>query len=145
MKRNGLMVLILVIVLLVSTVRMVGAQDDGLSAPDSDLVLTGVWGVALGLALTVNRVLAVVKPYLREWVKGDREYTALLQALSVLAGVGLAAWNQLNLLEQYGRVPMWFGFVVTGAVIGWGSEGLHLLYRLMQWFKPVGVVEKAVG
>lgn len=136
MKRNVWMVLIVVIVLAVSTVRMVGAQNDGASVPDADVVLTGVWGVALGLALTVNRVLAIAKPYLREWVTGDREYTALLQALAVLAGIALAVANQINLLETYARVPVWFGFVVTGAVVGWGSEGLHLLYRLMQWFKP---------
>jgi hypothetical protein len=84
------------------------------------------------LAAGVNRVVEFIKQALGErfalpaWVT-----LGLSLALSVFAAFAMG----LNMFAEFGSVPVNAGIVVTGLVVGMGSNAIHSAFDILTYFK----------
>lgn len=92
----------------------------------------------LALSTAVNRLVEVtVKPFLPETLE-ERLRNAILIAFSMLFGVIAAAGAGLNLLVEnpaYGQVDPLIGTVVTGVVVGAGSNVIAAVFGILYGWK----------
>lgn len=84
--------------------------------------------VALFVAIAaVNRFVDVVKPSVRSWKISAAYQDAVLKIFAVLLGVmvTLVSNGALNLLADVPRITPLLGAILTGTLIGMGSEVVH--------------------
>jgi len=73
-----------------------------------------------------NRLVEVIlKPLLS--LARPRLSKDLLLYMSIITGIGMAFYSNTNLLEQYFDPPI-VGIIVTGIIIGGGSNLIHDLF-----------------
>ena len=78
------------------------------------------------LSMLNNRLVEVIlKPLLS--LAGPRLSKDLLLYISIITGIGMAFYSNTNLLEQYFDPPI-VGIIVTGIIIGGGSNLIHDLF-----------------
>lgn len=84
--------------------------------------------LALFVAIAaVNRFVDVVKPSVRKFKISTEAQDVVLKVFAVLIGVmaTLASNGALNLFTDIPRITPLFGAILTGALIGLGSEVVH--------------------
>ena len=86
--------------------------------------VAGAFGVALVLAAVVEAVLEYV---LGTWFVPLANATRqkVVMAVGLVVGIALALSYQVDILAALGLAPSLVGQVVTGALIGRGSDYLH--------------------
>jgi|TARA_Y100000310_G_scaffold132386_2_gene131444 uncharacterized membrane protein (DUF106 family) len=78
------------------------------------------------LSMLNNRLVEVIlKPLLS--LARPRLSKDLLLYMSIITGIGMAFYSNTNLLEQYFDPPI-VGVIVTGIIIGGGSNLIHDLF-----------------
>jgi len=78
------------------------------------------------LSMLNNRLVEVIlKPLLS--LARPRLSKDLLLYISIITGIGMAFYSNTNLLEQYFDPPI-VGIIVTGIIIGGGSNLIHDLF-----------------
>jgi|ETNmetMinimDraft_11_1059920.scaffolds.fasta_scaffold07622_1 hypothetical protein len=78
------------------------------------------------LSMLNNRLVEVIlKPLLS--LARPRLSKDLLLYMSIITGIGMAFYSNTNLLEQYFDPPI-VGIIVTGIIIGGGSNLIHDLF-----------------
>ena len=86
--------------------------------------VAGAFGVALVLAAVVEAVLEYV---LGTWFipLSNATRQKVVMAVGLVVGIALALSYQVDILAALGLAPSLVGQVVTGALIGRGSDYLH--------------------
>ena len=78
------------------------------------------------LSMLNNRLVEVIlKPLLS--LARPRLSKDLLLYISIITGIGMAFYSNTNLLEHYFHPPI-VGIIVTGIIIGGGSNLIHDLF-----------------
>lgn len=96
-----------------------------------DLNAGTVVGAATLLAFFVEALLEYVVG--TWWKPGDPEKRAkVLMAVGLVLGIGLAVVYRVDLPSELGLGPTIIGQVITGAIIGRGSEYLHAFYKRLK-------------
>lgn len=89
----------------------------------------------LALSIAINRIVEMVKVNLLDRFFGGDVHAqlraGLALVLALILGVLGAGMFGFNLFAEYGNVPFWVGVVVTGLVIGGGSNLVHAAIELM--------------
>jgi len=89
----------------------------------------------IALSVAINRLIEMLKQTVL-----DRLFPADAQAqlraglalvFSLIFGVFAAFIFSANLFTEFGNVPAWAGVVVTGLVLGAGSNAVHAAIQLM--------------
>ena len=91
----------------------------------------GIFGSALVLAFVVEALLEYV---LGTWVVPLKEdvRAKVLMAVGLVLGIGLCLNYKVDLLAEMGLETGRVGQVLTGAIIGRGSEYLHAFYKRLK-------------
>lgn len=90
-----------------------------------------VTGAAVLLAFFVESLLEYV--FGIWWRPGTPEQRAkVLMAVGLVLGIGLALTYRVDLPAELGLSPSIIGQIVTGALIGRGSEYLHAVYKKLK-------------
>jgi len=77
------------------------------------------------LSVLNNRLVEmIVKPLLRMSPRFSKD---LLLYISIITGIGMALYSDANLLAQYFNLPV-VGVIITGIIIGGGSNLIHDLF-----------------
>jgi hypothetical protein len=83
----------------------------------------------LALAGSVNRLISIIKPKLGEFGKSrgwsDNFYNIVLEIIAIIAGIFLAFASQANLVPTPLNISSGIGMIITGIVIGLGSDTLN--------------------
>lgn len=97
------------------------------------------FGLLLAASAAVNRFVEFIKPRIRSTQLSTEVQDAVLVFIAVLAGVMLAATQELNLFTDSFRLAPALNIVLTGALIGLGSDGLNVAIDLLyNWKTSVG-------
>lgn len=88
------------------------------------------FSVPLALAAAVNRLMAIIKPYISNFGKANnwsnQVYDLVLQIIAILIGVvGAFALGGVNVLPATLNVSDTVGVIVTGVLVGLGSDLLN--------------------
>lgn len=79
----------------------------------------------LALAGAVNRLVAVLKPSVANLKLPDKTYDIVLQLIAIAAGILLAFITSANIIPAALNVSSLIGTIITGALIGLGSDILN--------------------
>lgn len=89
-------------------------------------------------------ILATIVEALLEYVFGiwwqpfpDTLRPKILMAFGLGLGIAVAIFYEVDILADLGFPPSLIGQIITGAIIGRGSEYTHQLYNLLKSFGPI--------
>lgn len=95
----------------------------------------------LALAIAVNRAVEAIKQnVLDRFLAGEplaQVRAGLALFLSLILGVLGAGMFSLNLFAEFANVPFWVGVVVTGLVVGGGSNLVHAAIELISQLRDL--------
>ena len=85
------------------------------------------------LALTgaVNRLVSVLKPSIANLKLPDKTYDIVLQLIAIAAGIILAFITNANIIPAALNVSSLLGTIITGALIGLGSDILNAVLAFL--------------
>lgn len=106
------------------------------------------FSVVLAASATVNRFVEFVKPRVRALRFSVEVQDSILVLIQVLAGILVALMGNLTLFTGVTAIPAWFATVLTGVIIGLGSDVINVVIDLLYGWKnnvtaPVATTESA--
>lgn len=93
------------------------------------------FSVVLAAAAAVNRFLEFVKPRVRALKYSVEVQDSILVFIQVLAGIAVALMGNLSLFTGIASIPVWFATVLTGVIIGLGSDVINVVIDLLYGWK----------
>lgn len=92
--------------------------------------------ILLALCATVNRVVEISKRSLAQTSLSAETRSVLVLAIQLIAGIFAVGLAGVNLLADT-PAPELIGLIVTGLVVGLGSEAVHVVVTLVKALTPV--------
>lgn len=93
------------------------------------------FSVVLAASAAVNRFVEFVKPQVRKLAYSTDVQDAILVFVQVLAGIAVALMGNLTLFTGVATIPVWFATVLTGVIIGLGSDVINVVIDLLYGWK----------
>jgi len=93
------------------------------------------FSVVLAASAAVNRFVEFVKPSVRKLAYSTDVQDAILVFVQVLAGIAVALMGNLSLFVGVPTIPAWFATVLTGVIIGLGSDVINVVIDLLYGWK----------
>lgn len=93
------------------------------------------FSVILAASAAVNRFVEFVKPRIRALKYTVEVQDSILVFIQVLAGIAVALMGNLNLFVGIATLPAIFATVLTGVVIGLGSDVINVVIDLLYGWK----------
>lgn len=91
--------------------------------------------ILLALCATVNRVVEISKRSLAQTSLSAETRSVLVLAIQLIAGIFAVGLAGVNLLADT-PAPELIGLIVTGLVVGLGSEAVHVVVSLVKALTP---------
>lgn len=91
--------------------------------------------ILLALCATVNRVVEISKRLLAQTSLSAETRSVLVLAIQLIAGIFAVGLAGVNLLADT-PAPELIGLIVTGLVVGLGSEAVHVVVSLVKALTP---------
>lgn len=91
--------------------------------------------ILLALCATVNRVVEISKRSLAQTSLSAETRSVLVLAIQLIAGIFAVGLAGVNLLADT-PAPELIGLIVTGLVVGLGSEAVHVVVSLVKALAP---------
>ena len=99
------------------------------------------------LSGAVNRAVELLKPALERYISDENARHWATYVVSLLIGVFAAFSANVNILadsERFALVPELFGVIVTGLIIGGGSNVINALFDILYGWRD-RVEQPAIG
>jgi hypothetical protein len=93
------------------------------------------FSVVLAASAAVNRFVEFVKPRIRALKYSVDVQDSILVLIQVLAGIAVALMGNLNLFTGIATLPTVFATVLTGVVVGLGSDVINVVIDLLYGWK----------
>lgn len=93
------------------------------------------FSVVLAASAAVNRFVEFVKPVIRKLPYSVQVQDALLVLVQVLAGIAVALIGNLNLFIGVSALPQFAAVLLTGAIVGLGSDVINVVIDLLYGWK----------
>lgn len=93
------------------------------------------FSVVLAASAAVNRFVEFVKPRVRALPYSTDVQDSLLVFIQVLAGIAIALMGNLSLFVGVPSIPAWFATVLTGVIVGLGSDVINVVIDLLYGWK----------
>lgn len=106
------------------------------------------FSVVIAASAAVNRLIEAVKPFVRKWNVSIEIQDGVLVVLQMLAGIALALMGNLNLFVGLPSVTPGIAVLLTGAVLGLGSDVINVVVDFLYGWKnnvtaPTAATESA--
>lgn len=93
------------------------------------------FSIIIAASAAVNRVVEAVKPVVRKWNISVEMQDGVLVVLQILAGIALALMGNLNLFIGVPQVTPFVAVLLTGAVLGLGSDVINVVIDFLYGWK----------
>lgn len=93
------------------------------------------FSVVLAASAAVNRFVEFVKPRVRAFKYSVEVQDSILVMIQVLAGIAVALMGNLSLFTGVASIPVWFATILTGVIIGLGSDVINVVIDLLYGWK----------
>lgn len=104
------------------------------------------FSVVLAASAAVNRLVeGLIKPSIRKLPYSTEVQDGLIVFAALLAGIAVSLMGNLTLFVGVPQIPTLVGVILTGAVIGLGSDLIHIVLDfLYSWRDNITISPAAV-